>query len=98
MPPKRIIELHQNTLQHILKASDNLKRCVFEDTWENICCQFFDSSIVFNSLQQEWLTLQDEDEKQLTAFDVDQLDPSADVKLVLQVTCVGTKQKMHSYQ
>ena len=85
MPPKRIIELHQNTLQHILKASDNLKRCVFEDTWENICCQFFDSSIVFNSLQQEWLTLQDEDENQLTAFDVDQLDPSADVKLVLQV-------------
>ena len=85
MPPKRIIELHQNTLQHILKASDNLKRCVFEDTWENICCQFFDSSIVFNSLQQEWLTLQDEDENQLTAFDFDQLDPSAYVKLVLQV-------------
>ena len=85
MPPKKIIELQQKTLQRILKATNNFKNLIFEDTWENICSEFGESSTIFNSLQQEWVELQNEDGDKLSAFDTESLDPSTDVKLLVNV-------------
>lgn len=85
MPPKKIIELQQKTLQRILKATNNFNNLIFEDRWENICSEFGDSSTIFNSLQQGWVELQNEDEDKLSAFDTESLDPSTDVKLLVNV-------------
>jgi len=93
MPPKIIIELHQKTLQHILKATNNLRKCNFEDTWENICTEFVNSSTIFNSLQQGWLQLENEDGDELTAFDTETLDPSSDVKLIVKWIAVQEAQE-----
>ena len=91
MPPKKIIELQQKTLFKILENIDNTfppttqKEIWVKKSWENICFEFGDSSTIFNSLQHEWVELENEDGDKLSAFDTENLEASTDVKLILKV-------------
>ena len=95
MTRKNIIDLHQKSLLNLIKTlrgarpkKNERNELWFNNTWESICSEFGDFITIFNSLQQEWVELKNEDGDELTAFDTESIDPSAKVTLIVKLVPV----------